>query len=216
MRIFFVLIIGFMTCFGFEIKIIDKPIIFNEQRINLTKEYIKDHYGFDVDSINITPKIIVLHWTADMSFKRSFDRLNPPILYSDRKDIANASRLNVSAHFMVDRDGTIYRLMPETYMARHVIGLNYYSLGIENIGGKNNKREDLTKAQLESNIKLIRYLKNKYPTIEKLIGHYEYRDLEGSKYWLELDSSYRTKKRDPGKKFMKAIRERVADLNLTK
>ncbi len=36
---------------------------------------------------------------------------------------------------MVDRDGTRYRLMPETYMARHVIGLNYYSIGIENVGG---------------------------------------------------------------------------------
>jgi len=206
------------TIFGLssDIKIVDKPIVFNQERIDLTKEYIKQHYGFDVDSIEITPKIIVLHWTADMSFKRSFNRLKPPVLFSDRKDIANASRLNVSSHFMVDRDGTIYRLMPERYMARHVIGLNYYSIGIENVGGKNNKREDLTKAQLESNIKLIRYLKEKYPTVEKLIGHYEYRDLENSKYWLELDSSYRTQKRDPGKKFMSAIRERVSDLNLTK
>jgi beta-N-acetylhexosaminidase len=212
------LLIAFIAVFSFssDIKIIDKPIVFNQKRVDLTKEYIKQHYGFDVDSIEITPKIIVLHWTADMSFKKSFNRLNPPILYSDRKDIANASRLNVSSHFMVDRDGTIYRLMPENYMARHVIGLNYYSIGIENIGGKNNKREDLTKAQLEANIKLIRYLKEKYPTIEKLIGHYEYRDLEGSKYWLELDSSYRTKKRDPGEKFMRAVRERVGDLNLTK
>ncbi len=49
--------------------------------------------------------------------------------------------------------------MPENYMARHVIGLNYYSIGIENVGGKNNRKEDLTKAQLESNIKLIRISK---------------------------------------------------------
>ena len=32
----------------------------------------------------------------------------------------------------VDRDGTICRLMPETWMARHVIGLNYSAIGIEN------------------------------------------------------------------------------------
>jgi len=123
-----------------DIKIIDKPIIFNQERIDLTKEYIREHYGFSVDSIEITPKIIVIHWTADMSFERSFNRLNPPILFSDRRDILNASRLNVSAHFMVDRDGTIYRLMPERYMARHVIGLNYYSIGIENVGGRGNRR----------------------------------------------------------------------------
>ncbi len=199
-----------------EIKIIDKPIVFKKERIDLTKEYIKKHYGFKVKNIKITPKIIVLHWTADMSFKRSFNRLKPQRLFADRKDISKASALNVSAHFLVARDGTIYRLMPENWMARHVIGLNYYSIGVENVGGRANRKEDLTKAQLESNIKLVRYLKAKYPTIKKLIGHYEYREEEGTPEWLELDSGYRTKKNDPGKKFMKSVRERVKDLNLTK
>ena len=199
-----------------EIKIIDKPIVFKKERIDLTKEYIKKHYGFKVKNIKITPKIIVLHWTADMSFKRSFNRLKPQRLFADRKDISKASALNVSAHFLVARDGTIYRLMPENWMARHVIGLNYYSIGVENVGGRANRKEDLTKAQLESNIKLVRYLKAKYPTIKKLIGHYEYREEEGTPEWLELDSGYRTKKNDPGKRFMRAVRERVKDLNLTK
>jgi len=198
------------------INIIDKPIDFGQKRIELTKEYIKTHYGFKVNNIEITPTIIVLHWTADMSFNKSFNRLKPQILFSDRKDIAKASALNVSAHFLVARDGKIYRLMPETYMARHVIGLNYSSIGVENVGGEGNKKEDLTEAQVEANIKLIRYLKAKYPTITKLIGHYEYRELEGSDEWLELDNGYRTEKKDPGEKFMKAIRSRVQDLNLTK
>ncbi len=199
-----------------KIKIIDKPIVFKQERIDLTKEYIQKHYGFSVDSIEIVPKIIVLHWTADMSFEKSFNRLKPQRLFSDRKDIVKASALNVSAHFLVARDGTIYRLMPENWMARHVIGLNYYSIGVENVGGKDNREEDLTREQLESNIKLIRYLKAKYPTIKKLIGHYEYREEEGTPEWLELDSGYRTEKRDPGKKFMRDVRERVKDLNLTK
>ncbi len=198
------------------IQIIDKPIVFKQQRIDMTKEYIKKHYGLDVDNIEITPEIIVLHWTADMSFDKSFNRLKPQKLFSDRKDIANASSLNVSAHFLVDRDGTIYRLMPENWMARHVIGLNYCSIGIENVGGKNNKKEDLTPQQLKSNIKLVRYLKEKYPTITKLIGHYEYKELEDSEFWLEKDKNYRTDKRDPGKKFMSAVRQEVWDLNLTK
>ena len=135
---------------------------------------------------------------------------------TDRKDIAKASALNVSAHFLVARDGTIYRLMPETWMARHVIGLNYSSIGVENVGGSGNKKEDLTPAQLKSNIKLVRYLKEKYPTITHLIGHYEYRELEGTELWLEQDKGYRTQKNDPGKKFMKAVRQKVKDLNLTK
>jgi beta-N-acetylhexosaminidase len=199
-----------------SIKIIDKPIIFKQDRIDLTKEYIKKHYDLEVDNIEIVPKIIVLHWTADMSFKKSFNRLKPQRLFSDRKDIAKASALNVSAHFLISRKGNIYRLMPENYMARHVIGLNYSSIGVENVGGRANKKEDLTKAQLRANIRLIRYLKAKYPTINKLIGHYEYRELEGSQEWLEMDSGYRTEKRDPGEKFMRAVRSRVRDLNLTK
>ena len=58
--------------------------------------------------------------------------------------------------------------------------------------------------------------KAKYPTITKLIGHYEYRELENSELWLEKDKGYRTQKKDPGKKFMSAVRQEVWDLNLTK
>lgn len=198
-----------------KIKIIDKPIDFGQERIDMTKAYIKNHYGFEVKNIEIVPKIIVLHWTADMSFQKSFNRLKPQKLFSDRKDIAKASALNVSAHFMVKRDGTIYRLMPENWMARHVIGLNYSSIGIENIGGESNKKEDLTPAQVKSNIALVRYLTAKYPTITHLIGHYEYRDMETNKLWLEMDKGYRTEKSDPGEKFMSEVREAVVDLNLT-
>ncbi len=198
-----------------ELKIIDKPIDFGKERIEMTKAYIKKHYGFEVENIEIEPKIIVLHWTAEMSFDKSFKRLQPQKLFSDRKDIAKASALNVSSQFLVDRDGTIYRLMPENWMARHVIGLNYYSIGIENVGGKGNKRDDLTPAQLKSNIALVRYLKEKYPTITYLIGHHEYRQMEKTDLWLELDKGYRTKKTDPGDRFMSDVRKAVADLNLS-
>jgi len=198
------------------ITIIDKPIEFHQKRINMTKDYISKHYDIKSKDINIVPKIIVLHWTAQMDFDKSFNRLKPQKLLSDRKDISSASALNVSAHFLVDRDGKIYRLMPETYMARHVIGLNYYSIGIENVGGYHNKKDDLTKAQLESNIKLVRYLKIKYPTIEYIIGHHEYRQMEKTPLWLEKDKNYRTIKHDPGSNFMYKVRSNIKDLHLKK
>ncbi len=198
-----------------ELKIIDKPIDFGAERIDMTKAYIKKHYGFEVKNIEIEPKIIVLHWTAEMSFNKSFKRLQPQKLFSDRKDIVKASALNVSSQFLVKRDGTIYRLMPENWMARHVIGLNYSSIGVENVGGKGNKKDDLTPAQLKANIALVRYLKEKYPTITYLIGHHEYRQMENTDLWLELDKGYRTKKSDPGAKFMSNVREAVADLNIS-
>jgi len=199
-----------------NLKIVDKPINFGKTRIALTKAYIKNHYGKRVNDIVITPKIIVLHWTADMSFDKSFKRLQPQKLFTDRKDIAKASLLNVSAQFLVARDGTIYRLMPENWMARHVIGLNYYSIGVENVGGKGNKIDDLTSAQRKSNIELIYYLKNKYPTIEYLIGHHEYKQMEKTSLWLEKDKGYRTVKSDPGAKFMKEMRSATRVLGLKK
>ena len=188
-------------------SIIQKPIIFTDKRKDMTKEYIKTHYGLRVRDIKIKPKMIVLHWTSDMDFNKCFKRLNAEELYGDRNDIASASALNVSAHFLVARDGTITQLMPDNWMARHVIGLNYSSIGVENVGGEDNSKEDLTEAQVQANIKLIKYLKAKYPSIEHLIGHHEYREMENSPLWLEKDARYRTEKVDPGEKFMNAVRE---------
>ena len=39
-------------------------------------------------------------------------------------------------------------------------------------------------------------------------------DFEGHPLWLELDASYRTDKVDPGDRFMTAVRNAVAGLNL--
>ncbi len=194
--------------------IIEKPIKFQKERMQMTKKYIKDHYGLSVSNIEITPKIVLLHWTSIMDFDETFDILNPQKLISARKDIQKASALNVSAQFIVDRDGKIYRLMPENWMARHVIGLNYSSIGIENIGGRDDIHEDLTPAQVKSNVALIRYLKKKYPTIEYVIGHFEYRRMESHPLWLELDPNYRTDKNDPGPKFMREVRAEIIDLKL--
>jgi beta-N-acetylhexosaminidase len=98
-------------------------------------------------------------------------------------------------------------------MGRHVIGLNYSAIGVENVGGGKGV-DNLTDAQIEANVKLVRYLAKKYPTIEYLIGHHEYTFFEGHPLWLERDPNYRTKKTDPGERFMNAVRTQVADLGL--
>ena len=193
------------------IQIKEIPIVFDKIRVDLTKEYIKKHYGFKVDNINIVPKMIVIHHTAVNNLKRSYKRFYPSRLLSDRKDIAKASNLNVSAHFLVARDGTIYSLMPETFMARHVIGLNYSSIGIENVGGQR-KNDSLTKEQLKANVELINYLKAKYETIKYLIAHSEYRKYKNHELWLEKDKNYETIKNDPHKDFMKALRKKIKGL----
>lgn len=206
-----ILLVFFLTIHLYALEIIDKPITFDEQRINLTKKYLLEHYALKVDKINITARLIVIHWTAQNDFDKSFLRFKDSTLPQDRGDIAKASALNVSSHFLIARDGKVYRLMPEHYMARHVIGLNYNAIGIENVGGKNSIN-NLTALQLQANIALVAYLKNKYPSINYMIGHHEYTQCESLDLWLEKDKNYRTTKYDPGKKFMQALRNKLPSL----
>ncbi|MDY0051432.1 MAG: peptidoglycan recognition family protein [Aliarcobacter sp.] len=204
-----ILLILNLLIYAHSIEIKQMPLSFTQKRIDLTKEYIKKSYGLEVEDIHIIPKVIVIHHTAMDDLKESFNRFNPEILTSDRKYILKAGNLNVSAHFFVDFDGTIYSLMPETYMARHVIGLNLSSIGIENIGGN---KKALTQEQLKSNIELVKYLKEKYKTIKYLIGHYEYRHFEKHPLFLEKNVKYRTIKHDPDSSFMEKLRVNFPDL----
>jgi len=195
------------------LKIHDRPISFSADRENGTLQYIADHYGESPEDISIVPRIIVLHWTAIDGFEETFATFDLEVLGGSRPGLGGAGDVNVSIQFVVDRDGAVYRLMPETRMARHCIGLNYSAIGVENVGGGKGI-DNLTDEQIAANIRLVRYLVRKYPTIRYLIGHMEYRKFEGHPLWLELDESYRTEKIDPGDRFMTAVRNAVADLGL--
>ena len=129
-----VLVMG-SGCSRAQLNINEKPIIFDDKRISLTLEYLSDRYDLHQTEPTIEPRMIVLHWTVYSTLDKSFEAFKNPLLPNYRPDIKDISGLNVSAHFIVDRDGTIYRLMPERYMARHVIGLNHCAIGIENVGG---------------------------------------------------------------------------------
>ena len=191
--------------------ILDKPIVFDEERLRLTREYLQEHYGIATDTPSIVPQMIVVHWTAYPTLKRSYEAFYAPTLSSDRPNIRQASQLNVSVPYLIDRDGTIYQLMPDTLMARHVIGLNHCAIGIENVG--DGRAHPLTSAQLEANEQLIRYLFKRHP-IEYVIGHHEYRRFIGHPLWKELDPTYLTDKDDPGDAFMRQLRKRLSDLPL--
>jgi N-acetylmuramoyl-L-alanine amidase len=197
-------------CSAQEIKIVDKPITYDSTRIKLTLQYLKERHGITQQTVNIEPKMIVLHWTAAKTMISTFSAFNKPTLDGDRTAISGASNLNVSSQFLIDRDGTIYRLMPENIFARHVIGLNYCAIGVENVGSND---FPLTAAQLQANEQLVRYLCKKY-AISYLIGHYEYSLFKGTSLWKESNPNYQTVKTDPGIDFMEQIRNNLKDLEL--
>lgn len=190
-------------------RIIDKPITWNQEREDLSLKYLKDRHGLEQKTASIDPKMVVVHWTAIDNIEVTFDVFNPATL-AGRADLTGASNLNVSSQFLIDRDGTIFRLLPDTTFARHTIGLNYLAIGIENVGSDD---MPLTKEQLKANEELIRYLERKY-AIDYVIGHFEYQNFQTTDLWKEADPDYRTVKTDPGEEFMTKLRKNLADLNL--
>lgn len=201
----------FLACGSYQPLIVDQPIPFGPQREALSREYLKSRYGLPGEDAHIEPQMIVLHWTAIPTLKESLEAFEPETLPGARGDIQQAGALNVSAHYLIDRDGTIYRLLPDTVMARHTIGLNHCAIGIENVGGT--PQTPLTQEQFRSNEWLVRQLTSKY-AIRYLIGHYEYTKFERHPLWMEKDSGYRTEKTDPGEEFMRRIRRSLSDLPL--
>lgn len=204
-------IVILLVCGSCGSRVTNRPIVFDEERRQLSLDYMNARYGMEKNEPTIVPKMIVIHWTAIPTLEQSFEAFKNPVLPGTRSEIAAAGNLNVSAHFLVDRDGKIYRLMPENLMARHVIGLNHVAIGVENVGGT--KETPLTNEQLEANIWLVNYLKSKYD-IDYVIGHHEYTNFEGHELWLEKDEGYRTEKSDPGEEFMSKIRAATNDLSL--
>lgn len=85
-------------------------------------------------------------------------------------------QINVSPHYIIDRSGTIFRLVPDQEVAYHAgrsrlpdrtTDVNRVSIGIELI---NTENDSPTEAQYLSLAKLITCLKEKYP-VKYLLGH---------------------------------------------
>lgn len=193
------------------VTIVDAPMAWSERRAELTLAYRRMHSDRAATDLAISPRVVVLHYTGGGSAtgtRRYFDNVE---IESSRKTLARGGKVNVSAHFVIDRDGTIYRLQPETRFARHCIGLNHVAIGIENVGDE--AKYPLTPAQVEANAALVRDLAARFP-ITHLLGHHEVMRFRDHAYFVELDRRYRNEKGDPGERFMASVRERLADLGL--
>lgn len=208
--LFFNQIMGQILVKDTTLKIIQLPINYSKERNELSIEYLKQRHGLNQANPTITPKIIVLHFTGFGDIKTIHAYFNAEKIEESRQINKKVSTLNVGSHYLIDRDGTVYQLIADTLFARHVIGLNYCSIGVENIGSE---KEPLTNDQIIANVKLVRYLNSKYK-IDYLIGHDEYLNFRNTPYWKETDPKYITIKRDPGKSFMEAVRLQTRDLNL--
>ncbi len=194
-----------------RLTIIDLPISFDEEREQLSLEYLEQRYEIVKDIPNITPKMVVVHYTVVPTWEKTYHVFFGSKLPGSREALKGASQLNVSSQYLIDRDGTIYQLLPDTVFARHTIGLNHSAIGIENVA--DGDQLPMTAEQLKANTQLIRHLAGKYP-IDYVIGHHEYQAFRNHPLWLETDANYLTEKSDPGDEFMQKLRKKLAALNL--
>ncbi len=193
------------------VAIIDTPIKWSTKREALTLSYRRAHSDRDATDLTIEPKVILLHYTAGGSGKSTREYMDNVEIEASRPELRKAGLVNVSSHFVIERDGTIYRIQPETRFARHCIGLNHLAIGIENVG--DDKKWPLTAAQVEANVALIRDLTARFP-ITHLLGHFEAMKFKKHAYYVELDPNYGNDKPDPGAAFMQKVRAKVGDLKL--
>ena len=196
---------------GPGVVIVDAPMKWTAERAALTLAYRRLHSDPAAADLDIDPRVIVLHYTAAGTAQSTRATFDDARLGTSRPELARGGAVNVSAHFLIDRDGTILRLQPETRYARHCIGLNHISIGIENVGDE--ARWPLTDAQVAANAALIRDLARRF-RITHLLGHHEAAAFAGHPYYVELMRGYTNAKPDPGARFMARVREAVADLKL--
>jgi N-acetylmuramoyl-L-alanine amidase len=196
---------------GSDVAIVSWPLRWSARRAALTLAYRRSHDTADVADLQIAPRVIVLHYTGGGSARGTKEYFDAITIENGRAQLARAGRVNVSAHFLVDRDGTIYQLQPETRFARHCIGLNHVAIGVENVGDE--RRWPLTEQQVLANAALVRALAQRHP-ITHLLGHHEVMAFRQHPYFREREPAYRNRKTDPGPRFVAAVRAQVADLGL--
>jgi beta-N-acetylhexosaminidase len=148
------------------LHVVWKPIPFTPQRKRETAEYAARHYG--IRSWVLHPKVIVEHYTANESFAATWSTFA-----ADTPDPELGQLPGTCAHFVVDRDGTIYQLVPLSVMCRHTVGLNYVAIGIEHVGTSDAEvMHDA--AQMRASLALTRWLMARFHIARSnVIGHSE-------------------------------------------
>ncbi len=123
--------------------------------------------GFSIPSKLRTIDTIVLHSSYNPDEGGAYDVSAIVKIYE---------RYGVSAHYLIDRNGAIYRLVSDQNIAYHAgvskmpdgrKNINDFSIGIEIM---NKENAEYTGAQYEAVNNLIAYLKTKYH-IKSVVGH---------------------------------------------
>jgi N-acetylmuramoyl-L-alanine amidase len=148
-------------------RVTSRPIPFPDKRKQEMRDYSRRHYGIDDYRLR-RPRVIVQHYTVTDSF--------PPVFNTFAQDAPDPELHElpgVCAHYVIDRDGTIYRLVPADIMCRHTVGLNWTAIGIEHVG-RSDAEVMGNRRQLRASLRLTRALQGRFGIrTRNVIGHNE-------------------------------------------
>jgi N-acetylmuramoyl-L-alanine amidase len=150
-------------------RVVSRPIPYDAQRKADMRAYARRHYGIDDHRLR-DPKVIVQHYTVTDTFEPVYNAFAP-----NRPDPELGELPGICAHYVIDRDGTIYRLVSTRIMCRHTVGLNWTSIGIEHVG-RSDAQVLGNRRQMATSLRLTRMLQGRHGiSTRNVIGHNENR-----------------------------------------
>ncbi len=151
-------------------RVVSKPIPFDAKRKADMRGYARRHYGIDDHRLR-DPQVIVQHYTVTDSFDPVYNTFAP-----NRPDVELGELPGVCAHYVIDRDGTIYQLVSTRIMCRHTVGLNWTAIGIEHVG-RSDAQVTGNPRQMAASLRLTRMLQGRHGiSTRNVIGHNENRE----------------------------------------
>jgi N-acetyl-anhydromuramyl-L-alanine amidase AmpD len=165
-------------------RIVEDHIPYGPRRKRQMAGYSERHYGTRRWKLT-DHRVIVLHFTAGPSYESAHNHF--------ASNAPNRGELpGVCAHYIVDKDGTIYEQVALRIRCRHAIGLNYRAVGIEMVqeAGRSSHWADRQilerRPQIRAALRLVVYLKARFDILMRdIIGHAMannsrfFKDLEG-------------------------------------
>jgi N-acetylmuramoyl-L-alanine amidase len=154
-----------------------KLIPFGATRKAQMADYSQHHYHQHTWRLT-DPKVVVLHHTSGATWQPAWWTFANNTAYDS--GTGQKEKPGVSAHFIIDKDGTIYQCLPLSVRGRHAVGMNWISIGIEFVqegqSGKDGHwmdRQILARtAQANAGLRLVRYLQARFGIKNKdVVGH---------------------------------------------
>ena len=163
-------------------RIHDWLIPYGRKRRHQMAAYSKRHYGQREWRLKRVEQIVE-HLSVTPTARAVYNTFAP-----DVPDAEYGELPGVCSHYVIGRSGRIFRFVHLTTRCRHVVGLNYISVGIEHVGYT--ERDVLTHPkQLRASLRLTRWLRYRFNLrVKRVIGHAE---SLSSPFYRELDPRFK-------------------------